>query len=366
MKFIFKESYEQELGLFQDNNQKFCYVVLIFLAAILPFILGDFFLGEVVLFLIWAIGGMSLMILVGHTGLASLGHAAFLAIGAYTTVLLQTKFGLPFLLSLLLGGFASSLVGAIIAIPSTKLHSIYVAIITLAVSILVDDIIVLSESLTGGVSGIYAPKIVIFGVEFDRYFNVDRLYWLVLIIVIVLVLIYKNILRSPLGRAFIAVRDSEISASAMGINVNKTKILSFAVSCFYGGICGGLMGHFSTVFNNETFNLIVSINLLLMIVVGGLGSIHGAFFCSAILSLLPVFIAIFRDGVSSFLNLSFYSLPGLETFIFCLMVIFCILYEPMGVNGLWQKIRLFWELFPLGSKTFFSKQKSFLKTDRLK
>ena len=366
MKVLFRESYEQDLGLFQDNNQKFRYFLLLCLAVVLPFILGDFFLGEATLFLIWAIGGMSLMILVGHTGLASLGHAAFLAIGAYTTVLMQTKLGIPFLLSLILGGLLSSLVGVIIAIPSTRLHSIYIAIITLAIAILVDDIIVLSESLTGGVSGIYAPKIVILGVEFDRYSNIDRLYWLVLIILITLVLIYKNILRSPLGRAFIAVRDSEISAAAMGINVKKAKILSFAVSCFYGGICGGLMGHFSTVFNNETFNLLVSINLLLMIVVGGLGSIHGAFFGAAILSLLPVFIAIIRDGISSFFDVSFYSIPGLETFIFCLMVIFCILYEPMGINGLWQKIRLFWELFPLGGKTFFSKQKSFLKTDRLK
>jgi len=264
------------------------------------------------------------------------------------------------------GGFVSSLAGSLIAIPSTKLHSIYIAIITLAVSILVDDIIVLAESLTGGVSGIFAPKIVIFEVDFDRYSNVDRLYWLILITVICLVLLYKNILRSPLGRAFIAVRDSEISASAMGINVARTKTLSFAISCFYAGICGGFMGHFSTVFNNETFNLVVSINLLLMIVVGGLGSIQGAFWGAAVLSLLPVSIAFLRDFISSSLGVSFYSIPGLETFVFCVLVIFFILYEPMGIYGRWLKIKFFLELFPLGRKTFFSKQKSFLKTDRLK
>ena len=366
MRVIFKKSYEQDLGIFKDINQRIFYITLFMLAGLLPFILDDFLLGEATLFLIWAIGGMSLMILVGHTGLASLGHAAFLAIGAYSTVLIQTKLNIPFLAALVFGGLTSSLAGVLIAIPSTKLHSIYVAIITLAISVLIDDIIVLAEGLTGGVSGIYAPNIVIFGVEFDRYSNISRLYWLILITVIILVLVYKNMLRSPLGRAFVAVRDSEVSTSAMGIDVAKTKALSFAVSCFYAGICGGLMGHFSTVFNNETFNLLVSINLLLMIVVGGLGSIQGAFFGAAILSLLPVFIAFSRDSISSLFGVSFYSIPGLETFVFCVLVIFCILYEPMGIYGRWLKIKFFWEVFPLGRRTFFSRQKSFLKTDRLK
>ena len=363
---VFKKSYHQDLVLLKERNKKIYYVCLIFFAIILPLILGDFLLGEMALFLIWSIGGMSLMILVGHTGLASLGHAAFLAIGAYATVLLQVKGGVPFLSALILGGFSSALAGALIAVPSTKLHSIYIAIITLAVSVLVDDIIVLAGELTGGVSGIYAPSIEIMGIKFDRYSNIDRFYWLVLFITLFLVVIYKNMLRSPIGRAFIAIRDSEISAVAMGINVKKMKIISFAVSCFYAGVCGGLMGHFSTVFNNETFNLLVSINLLLMIVIGGLGSIQGAFLGAAVLSLLPVLIATSRDGVASFFNISFYSVPGLETFIFCAMVIFFILYEPMGIHGRWLKIKFFCELFPLGSKSLFKKQRSFLKTDRLR
>ena len=366
MRPIFRKSYKQDIDLFKSKGQLVFYGFFILLAFLLPNLVGEFFLGEVTLFLIWGIGGMSLMILVGHTGLASLGHAAFLAIGAYTTVLLQVKLGLPFISALIFGGIASGLAGTIIAIPSTRLHSIYIAIITLAISVLVDDIIVLAGGLTGGVSGIYAPTIKILGVDFDRYSNINRLYWLVLTFVIFLVLFYINILRSPVGRAFIAVRDSEISASAMGINVSRVKTLSFTLSCFYAGICGGLMGHFYTVFNNETFNLLVSINLLLMIVVGGLGFIQGAFFGAAILTLLPVLIAFFRDGVSIIFGISFYSLPGLETFVFSTLVILFILYEPMGLYGRWLKIRLFLELFPLGSRKFFSRQKSYLKTDRLK
>lgn len=366
MRTVFKTSYDADIRLFKHGHQAFWYLLLLGLAIVLPWLLDDFLLGEAVNVLIWAIAGMGLMLLVGHAGQASLGHAAFLAIGAYSNVLLQEKLGVPFILSLPLAAVITGLIGALIALPITRLHGIYLAIITLAISVLVEDIIVLAEPLTGGINGLFAPDIEVFGISFNRYANVPGLYWLVLLITVLVVLGYRNILRSPLGRSFVAVRDSEVSARAMGINPARTKTLAFALSCAITGIAGALMGHFSTVFNHETFNILISINLLMMIVIGGIGSIHGAFFGALVIGFLPQVIAFSRDGVAGMLGLGTLTIPGLEAAIFGLILIAFLLFEPMGMYGRWLKIRTYFELFPFYRRDMFRRQKSYLKTERMR
>ncbi|WP_187968253.1 branched-chain amino acid ABC transporter permease [Aquibium microcysteis] len=366
MRTVFKTSYDADINYFRHGAQATWYMLLLALALILPFLMGTFWIGEMTNMLIWAIAGMGLMILVGQTGQASLGHAAFLAIGCYANVLLQERLGLPFLLSFPLAGVIAGLAGALIAMPMTKLHGIYLAIGTLAISILTDDLIVIAEPLTAGVVGLFAPTIDILGFQFDRYATPDRFYWLVLFVAVVIVLVYRNILRSPLGRAFAAVRDSEVSAQAMGINVARTKALSFGISTAITGLAGALMGHFAGIFNNETFNIIISIQLLLMIVIGGLGSIHGAFFGAIIVALLPQAIAISRDLVSGFVGGGTVAIPGLESAIFGALLIGFILFEPMGIYGRWLKIRTYFELFPFYRKDMFRRQKSYLKTERMR
>lgn len=366
MRTVFKTSYDADINYFRHGAQATWYMLLLALALILPFLMGTFWIGEMTNMLIWAIAGMGLMILVGQTGQASLGHAAFLAIGCYANVLLQERLGLPFLLSFPLAGVIAGLAGALIAMPMTKLHGIYLAIGTLAISILTDDLIVIAEPLTAGVVGLFAPTIDILGFQFDRYATPDRFYWLVLFVAVVIVLVYRNILRSPLGRAFAAVRDSEVSAQAMGVNVARTKALAFGLSTAITGLAGALMGHFAGIFNNETFNIIISIQLLLMIVIGGLGSIHGAFFGAIIVALLPQAIAISRDLVSGLVGGGTVAIPGLESAIFGALLIGFILFEPMGIYGRWLKIRTYFELFPFYRKDMFRRQKSYLKTERMR
>ncbi len=366
MRTVFKTSYDADINLFRHGTQAAWYAVLLLLAIILPFLLSDFATGEVTHMLIWAIAGMGLMILVGQTGQASLGHAAFLAVGCYANVLLQERLGLPFLLSFPLAGLIAGLAGVLIAIPTTKLHGIYLAIATLAISILTDDVIVLAEPLTGGVVGLFAPTINIFGIEFDRYANPNRFYWLTLVVTLLVILVYRNALRSPLGRSFAAVRDSEVSAKAMGVNVARTKALAFGISTAITGLAGALMGHFAGIFNNETFNIIISIQLLLMIVIGGLGSIHGAFFGAIVVALLPQAIAISRDAVGGLIGTGSVAIPGLEQAIFGAILIVFILFEPMGIYGRWVKIRTYFELFPFYRRDMFRRQKSYLKTERMR
>lgn len=366
MRIVFKTSYDADIRLFKHGAQAFWYALLLALAIAAPFLLGDFLTGEATNVLVWAICGMGLMLLVGQSGQASLGHAAFMAIGAYTCVLLQTLAGLPFILAFPLAGIITGVVGAIFALPVTRLHGIYLAIATIAVSIMMEDVIVLSEPITGGVNGLFAPDIEIFGLNFNRYSNPAGLYWLILFIAVLLVLAYRNMQRSPLGRSFAAIRDSEISAQAMGINVARTKALAFGLSCAITGLGGALMGHFATIFNHETFNIIISINLILMIVIGGLGTIHGAFLGAIVIGFLPQAIAFARDAIGEWTGVGSIIIPGLESGIFALILIGFILLEPMGLYGRWVKIRTYFELFPFARRDMFRRQKTYLKTERIR
>ena len=366
MRTIFKTSYDADINLFRDREQGFWYMALLVLSLILPFLLDTFWLGEITNVLIWAIAGMGLMILVGQTGQASLGHAAFLAVGCYANVLLQDPVGLPFILSFPLAGLIAGIAGMLIALPMTRLHGVYLAIGTLAIAILTEDLIVIAEPLTSGVMGLVAPTIEIFGIQFDRYGTPGRFYWLVLAVTILTILAYRNILRTPLGRSFAAIRDSEVSARAMGVNVAWTKAISFGISSAITGLAGALMGHFAGIFNNETFNIIISIQLLLMIVIGGLGSIHGAFFGAIIVALMPQTIAILRDTVGGVFGGGSVAIPGLESAIFGGILILFILFEPMGIYGRWIKIRTYFQLFPFYRRDMFRRQKSYLKTERMR
>lgn len=365
MRTVFKTSYDADLNLFQHGFQAFWYLALLAVMIVLPFVLDDFALGEMVNVLIWAIAGMGLMVLVGQTGQASLGHAAFLAVGCYANVLMQAQ-GVPFVLAFPLAGLIAGVAGALIALPMTKLHGIYLGIGTLAISILMDDLIVILDPLTNGVRGLYAPMIEIFGMPVDRYGNPDRFYWLVLAIVVAVVLVYRNMLRTPLGRSFAAVRDSEVSARAMGVNVARTKAIAFGISSAITGLAGALIGHYTGIFNNETFNLIMSIQLLLMIVIGGLGSIHGAFFGAIVIAFLPQWIGFVQDTISGAMGGGSMTIPGLETAAFSAILIGFILFEPRGIYGRWLKIRTYFELFPFYRRDMFRRQKSYLKTERMR
>lgn len=367
MKTIFKTRYDQDVQLFEDRAEGLWYLVLIALAALAPFAMSEYLLGEMTYVLIWALAGLGVMLLSGHTGQPTLGHGAFLAAGAYMHVWLMDQMGLPFLVSFPISGIFAGVVGAIAAIPALKMSGIYLAIATLAFGIITEDVIILLEAYTGGIEGVFAPSASILGIDFDRYADGGRpFYWLCLAVVVVVTLLYKNLLRSPTGRAFTAIRDSEVSARAMGVNVSAYKTLAFGLSCFITGLAGALLAHFLTFFNYEAFLVIISIQLLLMVTVGGLGSIHGAFFGAIVIGLLPQVVVYGREVVSAWMGAGNQTIPGLDMGVFALILIVFIIVEPLGIYGRWTKIRIWFELFPLARKDMFRRQKSYLKTERMK
>ena len=365
MRIVFKTRYDQDIDLHEHGFDRLKTGVLVGLMLLLPFLVGDYYLAEAANTLIWALAGMGLMIAVGHTGQVSLGHAAFLAIGAYTDAALMNA-GVPFLLAFPLAGLFAGLVGALIAIPAVRMSGIYLAIATLAVFVIVEELIIMLEPITGGVGGIAAPTITLFGLSFDRYGDLRNFYWLGLAVVIVVTLAYANLMRSPTGRSFLAVRDSEISARSLGIHVTRTKALAFGLSSGVTGLAGALMGHFIGYFNYELFSIFISINLLLVVTIGGLGFIQGAFLGAILITGMPQAIAIIRDALNASVGIDLGSIPGLDTMLFSALLILFIIFEPTGMYGRWLKIRTWFELFPLARRDMFRRHKTYLKTERMK
>lgn len=358
MRFIFKTGYRQDISLIKHSGQRFWYGLLAIAVLLAPLGLDKFYVGELAFVFIYAIAGIGLMLLVGYTGLVSLGHAAFLAIGAYTHAYLLSR-GWPLPLSLISASLFTAAVGAIVGLPTMRLTGIYLAIATLAFAIIVEQVIAHWESVTGGYRGMLVPDAQLFGVDLS---DGRPFYYLCLFVTIACLLAGLNILRSPTGRAMIGIRDSEISAQSMGIDVARTRSTAFAISAGFTGLAGGLFAHKLGYLAPDAFTLLTSIQLLLMVVVGGLGSMHGVFYGAIFIGLLPQGIALMRDTLPPAIG----QLPGLEPGLFGLILVLFLIYEPLGIYGRWRKIRQFFDEFPLYRKATHKRQKSYLRTERVR
>lgn len=357
MRFLFKTRYEQDLQLFKDGVEARWYGLLLVALLAAPFVVPEYWRAQLVFIYIWGIVSFGLMLLSGFTGQMSMGHAAFLAIGAYTETLLQSA-GMPFLISapaaIVLAGFA----GVLIGLPALRLTGIYLAIATLAFGFIVEEVLARWESLTAGNSGLMVPALNLVGAPVS---NANAFYYLCLACIVVVALAVRNLLRSPTGRAFIAIRDSEISAQSMGVNLARYKTLSFALSAGITGLAGALYAHQIRFISPEQFTLFLSIEFLMMIVIGGLGSLHGAVFGAIFMIVLPELIALAKD----FLPQVVAEQTGLKATVFGLVMVLFVIFEPLGLYGRWVKIRTWFSLFPLYKAGMFKRQKSYQKSERV-
>jgi branched-chain amino acid transport system permease protein len=362
MRFLFKTSYDQDIRLAKHGGHRFWYGALLVALVAAPWapewLLGAYGLSLLTQILIYGVVGLGLMLLSGFTGLFSIGHAAFLGVGAYTQAVLAAQ-GWPFPLSLAAAAGLSAIVGAVVGLPALRVKGIYLGIATLAFGFIVEEVLARWESVTGGNAGLMVGQPQMFGWVAD---SGEKFYFLCLVIAVACTLAVLNLLRSPTGRAFVAVRDSEISAQGMGIHLATYKTLSFSISAALAGIGGALYAHMIRFLSPEQFNIIQSIDLLLMGVIGGLGSVHGAFLGAIFLIGLPQLIGALKD----FLPESIGAAPGLKIVIYGLVMIAFVLFEPLGIYGRWIKIRTWLQLFPFYRKGMFKRQKSFQKSDRLK
>ena len=380
MRFLFKTSYEQDIGLFRDRVDAFWYGLLALVVVGLPFVIDEYYVGETSWVFIYALCGLSLMVLVGYTGLVSLGHAAFLGIGAYAHAYFLQQ-GLPWIAAMVLAVLITTAAGFVVGLPALRMTGIYLAIATLAFAVIIQEVFTRWESVTHGFAGMPVDKPVIFGVTFDD----DRsFYYLCLFFLVVALWLTRNLLRSPTGRAWIAIRDSEIAAQSMGVNLAIYKSIAFAYSAGLMGLAGALFAHKIAYLAPDIFTILLSIQFLLLVIVGGLGSLHGAVFGAIFVALLPPLIAILRDSIpdslASFATASgitpigslgaaigaFLAKPGVEAGIFGLILVLVILLEPLGMYGRWLKIKLFFSTFPMYKRATFKRQKSYMRSERLR
>ena len=243
--------------------------------------------------------------------------------------------------------------------PALRVKGIYLAIATLAFGFIVVEVFARWESVTGGNAGkhLTAPSAFGWSANDDVSF-----YFVCLVVTALATLAILNLLRSPTGRAFVAIRDSEVSAQSMGIHLAYYKTLSFAISAALAGVGGALYAHKLKFISPDQFDIIQSIDLVLMIVVGGIGSVHGAFLGAIFLITMPQVIALAKDALPAVIGQA----PGLQGAVYGFVLIGFVLFEPLGLYGRWLKLRTYLQIFPFYRRGMFKRQKSFLKSDRLK
>lgn len=357
MRFIFKTRYEQDLQIFRHGVSAAWYAALFAFLLVAPFVVPDYYRTQMTFVCIYGIAGFGLMLLSGYTGQISMGHAAFLAIGAYAEAILQAK-GMPFVVSAPAAILLAAAAGVVIGLPALRLTGIYLAIATLAFGFIVEEVIARWESMTGGSAGMLVSGLDLAGFRLEGQYS---FYYLCVGCIVVVGFAVFNLLRSPTGRAFIAIRDSEVSAQSMGVNLARYKTLSFAISAGITGLAGALYAHQIRFLSPEQFTLFVSIELLMMIVIGGMGSLHGVVFGAMFVIGLPEAITVAKD----YLPRAVTEQTGLKTTIFGVIMILVVLFEPLGIYGRWLKIRTYFSMFPLYKKGTFRRQKAYQKSERV-
>jgi branched-chain amino acid transport system permease protein len=334
--------YIDDMALFQNRWVKVWLFIFVALLFSCPLVLSYYQLSILNEMAIAVIGALGLNLLIGFTGQISLGHGAFMAIGAYSTALLTGSLNLPFVLSLPLSGLMAALLGMVVGVPALRLKGLYLALGTLAFGFIVEYILFHWE-VTKGDLGMAVKRI-----QLGSYvIKTEAEYFYFIITLATLAIITaKNIVRSKIGRSFVAIRDRDIAAEAMGIPLTKYKIMAFGLSSFYAGIAGCLIAHYQRWIVPGSFDLSVSIAFIAMIVLGGMGSILGSVLGAIFITGIPHGIVYVTDMLKE----NYPSLTGLivdfKLGIFGLIVVLALLFEPQGLAGIYRRVKTYWITWP--------------------
>jgi len=345
---VLKTTYEADMALYPLPIARWTVGVLaVLFFLVVPMTVHEYYLSLANLVWIAIIGALGLNILVGYTGQVSIGHGAFMSVGAYTAANLATRLGSPWPVNLLAGGLMAALVGAVVGIPSLRIKGLYLAIATLAGQLIIEWTINHVTFISGGVQAsieVARPRVGPMVLSTQR-----DMYYFLLVFVGLAIVGTLNLMRSRIGRAFIAIRDHDIAAELIGINIFRYKLLAFAISSFYAGVTGVLYTYFLGIANYEQFQITVSIDYLAMIIIGGLGSVLGSIFGAIFVTLLPIGIRYAMEAFGgvffspqTVLNL----IPNLRLMLFGALIILFLVVEPDGLNRLWRNISNYFRVWP--------------------
>ena len=345
---VFKTSYAADMALYPLPIARWAVAVLaVLFIVVAPLTFGTYPLSILNLVLIAVVGALGLNILVGYSGQISIGTGAFMSVGAYTAANLITHLHAPFWIAVPAGGLMAAAVGAIVGIPSLRIKGIYLAIATLAAQLIIEWTINHVQAISGGVqASITIPRPSVFGMQLK---SEAQIYCFLMFIVVLALVVTLNLVRSRIGRAFVAIRDQDIAAEIIGINIFRYKLWAFAISSFFAGVTGVLESYYLGIANYEQFQIDVSIDYLAMVIIGGLGSVLGSVLGAIFVTLLPIATRLFLEQFGSILlpgadllNV----IPNLRLVIFGGLIIFFLVVEPEGLNRLWRNVRNYFRVWP--------------------
>jgi len=345
---VFKTSYAADMALYPLPIAKWAVAACAGLFIVIaPLGLSDYYVSLLNLCLVAIVGALGLNILLGYTGQISIGQGAFMSVGAYTAANLIVRLGLPFWLTIPAGGLMAAVVGMIVGIPSLRIKGIYLAIATLAAQLIIEWTINHVEWISGGMqSSIEISRPSLFG---HAIVSEKGIYLFLMFFVVVAIVATLNLMRSRIGRAFIAIRDQDIAAEIIGINIFEYKLYAFGISSFYAGVAGALESYYLGIANYEQFQLDVSIDYLAMVIIGGLGSVLGSIFGAVFVTLLPIVTRwVLQAGGIWFVSQADLNnlIPSLRLVIFGGLIIFFLIVEPDGLARLWRNIRNYFRVWP--------------------
>ena len=344
----YKTTYKGDMAFYPLPVGRWSVALIGFIFLIVvPLFLDPYYLSILCLIAIAIVGALGLNILLGYTGQISIGHAAFMSVGAYTAANLITKLDWPFWLAVPSGGIMAAAVGALVGIPSLRIKGLYLAIATLAAQFIIEWIINHTPAISGGVqASIEVPRPTFFGEKLDTEIE---LYYFLMAFAAIAIVATMNLVRSRVGRAFIAIRDHDIAAEIIGINVFRYKLYAFAISSFYAGVAGVLYTYYFSIANYEQFLLVVSIDYLAMVIIGGLGSVLGSIYGAIFIQLLPIVIRIFMDNIGAYFFdpvILAQVTAQFRLILFGALIMFFLVVEPEGLNRLWLNIRNYFRVWP--------------------
>lgn len=343
----FRTSYKQDNTIFETKTIRIVTILTILTLCFAPLLVGGYFITLFIQISYLGIAALGLNILVGYTGQISLGHGAFFGFGAFASAWLNTSFHIPVFLCIPLAGFLTMGVGMLFGMPAARIKGLYLAIATLAAQFIIEDFLARADWFSGGSSGAMAEPLSLFGLTFDT----DQSFYYIALFSLVFMFIWGcNLMRSREGRAFIAVRDHYLSAEIMGIKLNKYRLLSFGISSFYAGIGGALYAHYLGYVSAEGFTLMMSVQFLAMVIIGGLGSIKGTLMGVIFMVLLPEVLESFVElmQMTDWGNIPMVvdGLSYIKEMAIGLVIICFLIFEPEGLAHRWVQIKNYWKFYP--------------------
>jgi branched-chain amino acid transport system permease protein len=336
-------TYAQDMAIFRTKTHWAMLLALLVILFTAPLYWGNHWLSVANLIGITIIAATGLNILTGYCGQLSIGHAGFIAVGAYTSAVLTNRLELPFLVGLLAAGIVAGLIGLIFGTPSVRVKGFYLAISTIAAQFILIWVINHWTSVTGGFRGISVPPASIGGITFVSQ---SSQFYLILVITVLVVFLAKNLARTRVGRAFVAIRDNDLAAEVMGINLFRYKLLAFFIGCFLAGIAGSLLAHWIGFLNAENFSIMDSILYIGIIIIGGLGTTTGPIFGVIFIRMLQQGITFIAPVLESAFALPAGFTTGIGPMVFGLAIVLFLILEPRGLAHRWQLFKASYRLWP--------------------